>query len=89
MNLKVTDIAYHRNGVSGAGFCVLRFVDWAEDLRRRENYLAIVFEEPGHCAVLSLDRLPVSGIDFGLGNSWRGDIFEPELRKAIKKYEKL
>jgi hypothetical protein len=48
------------------------------------NFIGIVFDEPGSCAVLCLDRLESHGVRFAGGNSWRGDQFEPELRAAIE-----
>ena len=82
MGIKVIEIAYHRNGVNGSGFHVVRF-KWYErgERQNHNNMLAIVFEAADHVAVLDADKLPV--IVFGV-NSWRGDDFEPELRAAIK-----
>jgi hypothetical protein len=78
---KVREIAFHRNGVCGAGFYAVRFTG-AGDVAGRE-FVATVFDTPGHCAVLAIDR-PQDGVAFG-ANSWRGDNFEPELRAAIAK----
>lgn len=71
MKLNIESINYHRNGISGAGFHVVRFVD-----DERPNMLACVFEELDHVAVLDLDDLP---------QHWRGDEYTPDLRKAIEK----
>lgn len=81
MKLTFHQIKYHRNGVSGAPFHVLRFRDEAEG-----EMLGIVFENRYHVAVLNLDRLDVRDIGFG-SNSWRGDKYEPHLRMAIKELE--
>ena len=46
--------------------------------------VAILFEEPHFCAVLGVDKLAGGDIAFG-SNSWRGDHYEHDLRKAIRK----
>jgi hypothetical protein len=79
---KIHEIAFHRNGICGAGFYAVRFTG-GKDVSGRE-FIATVFDEPGHCAVLAVDRLDTDGVAFGV-NSWRGDHFEPELRAAITK----
>ena len=81
MKLTFHQIKYHRNGVSGAPFHVIRFTDPTEG-----DMLGIVFEQGSHVAVLNLDRLDTRDIGFGT-NSWRGDRYEPHLRSAIKQLE--
>lgn len=87
MKLKIIEIASHRNGVAGAGFHVVKFsykTDWEHNgikPKRAETFIAIVFEETGHVAVISIDRLP--DISMAKDNAWRGDLFENDLRKAI------
>ncbi|MGE3777855.1 MAG: hypothetical protein AB7F89_11760, partial [Pirellulaceae bacterium] len=44
--------------------------------------LAILFDEPHHCAVLDIEKLHTGIIAFGQ-NSWRGDKYEPELRQSL------
>lgn len=78
---RVTAIAYHRNGVSGEGFYVVRFQPYVAS-GVEDEMVAVVFDAPGHVAVFDLDKLAHGTIAFG-ENSWRGDDFEPELRKAI------
>jgi hypothetical protein len=80
--MKVKQIEYHRNGVSGNGFFVVKFSDF-EDKQR--NFIGIVFDEPGDCAVFDADLLAEGNITFGQ-NSWRGGRFESRLRKAIEEY---
>ena len=77
MKVDILQYAYHRNGIGGAPFDVVLF-------RALEgtNMLAIVFEEPNHVAVLDVDKLVRGDIAF-LSNSWRGDMFEPYLRRGI------
>jgi hypothetical protein len=77
--IKVSEIAYHRNGISGEGFYAVTFTCPEEG-----DMVATVFPEPGCCAVLKLSLLPV--VTFGI-NSWRGDHFEGEIRKAIRNKE--
>jgi hypothetical protein len=48
MNLKIIDIDYHRNGISGAPFHVVLFDD------HHSRKVAIVFGQDAHCAVLNV-----------------------------------
>ena len=77
--LAITQIARHRNGISGEPFYVVTF-------RCPDNgpMIATVFEAPGHVAVLKLDLLP--DVTFAV-NSWRGDHYEADLRAAIEKHD--
>ena len=79
MNLTIMDFAHHRNGIGGAPFAVILFEEAGAEGSRK---VAILFEQDGHCAVLDVDKLAQGDIAFG-SNSWRGDRFEPSLRKAI------
>ncbi len=80
MNLTIIDIATHRNGISGAPFAVVLFEDRDEEGGRK---VAVLFDAPDHCAVLDVGKLARGDIAFG-SNSWRGDRFEPALRKAVR-----
>ncbi len=51
---------------------------------KNAKWLAILFDEPGQCAVVCLDLMETCGVKFAGGNSWRGDWFESTLRKAIE-----
>lgn len=84
MKLKIIDIAHHRNGVRGAPFEVALFKDRGRDGSLK---VGILFEEPNHCAILDVDKLAVGDIAFG-SNSWRGDDYEPHLRKAIASHDR-
>ena len=81
MKLSVQQIKYHRNGVSGEPFHVIRFRDESEG-----DMLGIVFETKHHVAVFNMERLSLFDIGFGT-NFWRGDHYEPHLRSAIKTLE--
>jgi hypothetical protein len=81
MKLTIDHIDYHRNGICGAPFHVMLFRDADEG-----RMLGIVFDEPYHVAVLNLDKLAQGIITFGI-NAWRGDWYEPGLRRAIAKYQ--
>lgn len=85
MKLDIREISYHRNGVTGNGFHVVQFKHREENAKL--NMLAVVFEEPGSVAVFDRD-LVGTGVTKFFANSWRGDVFEPALRKAITKYSK-
>lgn len=90
----VQEVAFHRNGISGNGFYIVRFTSGIDAFADNEmvntpapqgkenNWLAILFDEPGSCAVICLDLIPTRGVAFAQ-NSWRGDQFEPHLRRAI------
>jgi hypothetical protein len=79
MKLKILDTAHHRNGVAGAGFDVVLF----KVHRERSAKVGILFDDPGYCAVLDVSMLAAGDIAFG-SNSWRGDDFEPTLRRAVE-----
>ena len=66
MRVEIIQIYFHRNGISGAPFHVIRFHDG------ESSKLAIVFDEAHHCAVLDTAKLTAGDIAFG-SNSWRGD----------------
>jgi hypothetical protein len=80
MKLRVIDFAHHRNGICGAPFNVAIFEDQGPEGSRK---VAVLFEEPHHCAVLDVAKLAAGDVAFG-SNSWRGDAFEQSLRKAIR-----
>lgn len=77
MNLRIEQVQRHRNGIGGAPFHVLIFLDPEEG-----RMVGIVFEQEYHIAVLHLEKLASGNITFG-ENSWRGDKYEPYLRQAI------
>ena len=80
--INIIDWDYHRNGISGAPFHVFLFDDVGDENTRK---LGILFEAPHHCAVLDVTKLAQGSIAFGV-NSYRGDVFEPALRNAIKSH---
>jgi hypothetical protein len=86
MEIKIKKIAHHRNGVGGNGFYVVLF-SWKEEGTHKRNMQGIIFNGRGNCAILDVDEMVKCNIDFAMGNSWRGDHFESDLRKAIKEYE--
>lgn len=84
MNLTIKEIAWHRNGISGEGFYAVNFIDHEQkgDGNKDAHFLGIVFDTPGQCAVIQLNQSGEFTIQFG-HNSWRGDHYEDDLRKAI------
>lgn len=76
-------IAYHRNGVFGAGFYAIVF-NW-DDGERVRRMMATVFDAEAHIAVLDIGLLSIGNVTFG-ENSWRGDAFEDDCRKWIADY---
>lgn len=81
VKINVTEIAYHRNGISGNGFHVVSFL--MKEGQGERKMVGILFDEPGSCAVLDADLVGGGVIEFTV-NSWRGDNFEDLLRQAIK-----
>ncbi len=74
-------------GESRGGTTVCTFCDISKPARVEtvvHQMVGLVFDEPGHVAVLDVSLLsdPAVGVAFGK-NSWRGDQYERELRKAI------
>jgi hypothetical protein len=83
MKLSILNIDHHRNGICGAPFHAVVFRDTGEEGSVK---LGIVFDEPGHTAVLDIAKLADCDVEFG-SNSWRGDNFEPYLRAAINNHQ--
>ena len=79
MKLKITDLAHHRNGITGTPFDVVLFEERDPEGSRK---VAILFPQRGHCAVLDVAKLAAGDIAF-LSNSWRGDVYEPDLLNAL------
>jgi hypothetical protein len=80
MTLHFQSIQHHRNGISGAPFHAVLFRD-----PEQGDMLGVVFDEPYHVAVFNLSKLALGNIAFGV-NSWRGDVYEPSLRRAISNW---
>ena len=76
---RIIAVDFHRNGICGAPFHVVVFHDHGEESSRK---VGIVFDSAHHVAVLDIAKLASGDIAFG-SNSWRGDVFELELRAAI------
>ena len=79
MKIKVLSVAHHRNGVHGNSFYVVLF--------KHDHTAKVgkVFDTPGNVAGLDVTMIAQNNIEFG-ENSWRGDEFESELRKAVNAY---
>lgn len=77
--IRILEVAWHRNGCCGESFYAMRFVDQGTSL------LALVFEQPGRIVVI--DPLKAAETVAPGTNSWRGDRYEPALRRAIAKFE--
>jgi len=68
--IQVQQVTYHRNGISGASFHTVEFIDPWDD----QKYVGIVFEEVDHIAVINLADPSMS---------YRGDRFEDVLRATV------
>lgn len=79
---KIKEMAHHRNGVSGESFYIVKFVS-AEG---GDILIGVVFAEGKHVAVFDQSLIGEGEIRFGY-NSFRGDVFEAELRAAIGAHE--
>ena len=87
--IHILETSIHRNGVGGAPFLAIRFLDSEE--KEKSPFIASYF---GHslCAVYSISELHMGNIAFAQGNSWRGDRYEsyflqiPEISKILKEY---
>lgn len=99
--IQIEEIAYHRNGVSGAGFFVVKFIDsdvgkpktrLIDKMNKIEGtqgrMIGIVFDEPYHVAVFDRGLLAQDIIAFGR-NSFRGDYYESVLRKATESFSRI
>ena len=75
MKLKIIDIASHRNGICGAPFDVALFT------YEGKTMVAVIFDQPFHCAVLDIEKLYRGNLR---DNRWRGDAFEAPLRTLLK-----
>ena len=85
--IHVRAIDCHRNGICGAPFHVVIFDEHkSADPEDRGRKVGIVFEQREHCAVLDIAKLAAGDIECG-SNSWRGDQYEPHLRKAVRKHQ--
>jgi hypothetical protein len=89
--LVVEQIAYHRNGMCGAPFHAVTFTHRVPGEAEDRPMIAVVFQAPGHVAVFDRARLGLGFVEFGGidddRNSWRGDRFETDLRRAIAAHE--
>ena len=90
---EIEEIEYHRNGVSGEGFHIVKFISPSDG-----PMVAILFRgehdededkadkekegSNGRCAVFNRDKLKEDDFRF-FYNSWRGDHYEPAMRQAI------
>lgn len=83
-NVKIEEVAYHRNGVGGEPFYVIKFISTEDG--RASNMVGVVYPENGYVSVFDRDLLGQGVIAFGY-NSFRGDHFEGHLRHAIMEHE--
>jgi hypothetical protein len=80
LNLKITSVSYHRNGISGAPFYAILFTE-----KKEGNMVASLFDDT-RCAVYKVSELVKGNIEFAKGNSWRGDCFASALMPLLKKH---
>jgi hypothetical protein len=89
MNIKVTAIDHHRNGVTGTPFYPILF-EWRDGDRLRSMYAVVTDRDDNNglinCFVVDVDMAAAGDIRF-FWNSWRGDHFVDDLRAAIREFE--
>ena len=92
-SIDVAQVAYHRNGISGAGFFTILFTGPGRDDRPTRFVGTLVPEEdeetgkslrPEYYSVLALGDLVNDHAD----RCWRGDHFAGDLWAATKAYQK-
>jgi hypothetical protein len=79
--IEVEEVEYHRNGVGGAPFNVIKFTDPKEGPMLGVVFYKVDCSETA-VAVFNRDKLAEGDISFG-SNSWRGDVYAPMLRVGI------
>jgi hypothetical protein len=77
--IRILEVAYHRNGCQGEPFHAIRFRDG------RQLFLGLVHEQPDRVVVID-PLMAAETVASGI-NSWRGDLYEEALRKAIAQFE--
>jgi hypothetical protein len=88
VKLKVQSVSWHRNGIGGVGFYAVIFTDPEQQgSEEKGNMVASLFDEPGYCAVYNLPLLEKGDVAFG-SNSYRGDVYEEQLRPLVEKWLK-
>lgn len=79
---RVISMDSHRNGISGVPFNVMIF-----ESTDGEKMLGIVFDVNNDrmpsCAVLDINKLNEDDVAFG-SNSFRGDVFYPEIMEHFR-----
>jgi len=84
-NIKIINVDYHRNGISGQPFVSILFTDKVvgEDMMM----IATIFTESRDCAVYSVPLLAEGDNKFG-SNSWRGDEYYNMLKETVDNFLK-
>ena len=75
----ITDVQWHRNGICGLGFHVVRFISDGDNGDPRP-FVAVVFNRAEHYEIAVLDTTDLT-------QCWRGDNFRDEVVAAIDVYE--
>lgn len=74
--IEVVASAVHKNGKGGKPYTVAIFDDPAES----DTKLAVLFDEPGYCAVFSLEDLSNNE---DLSGDWTASRYEEQLRLIL------
>jgi hypothetical protein len=95
--MKLTSLAYHRNGVGGEGFHAIAFTYRENGRTHRmvatvfsydgDKYYGKVHPCTGRVAVLDADLAASGKVGRDDNNTWRGDNFEPQLRQWIAAHQ--
>lgn len=88
MNIEIIEASFHRNGVMGLGFFAVLFdADDLDEPGKRRRMIASLFDAAGACAVYDVSELAKGNVTFARGNSWRGDVYEEQLRPLVKAFQ--
>ncbi len=82
IEVKVEEVDYHRNGIGGEGFHIIKFQSRDDGEGEFQDMIGIVFEEAMTTAVFNRRLLGNGEIRF-MHNSFRGDVFDLHLRRGI------
>ena len=94
--MRIDKIDYHRNGVGGEGFYVVKFHDRSDsetdDKVCRRDLIAVVFvqrDADGYTdAEATIQTCRIAVLEpANVGARWRGDVFAPDIVKAIMRRE--
>jgi hypothetical protein len=92
MKIKVTNVNYQRNGISGEGFFMLNFTASPDD--EKQDFLCVIFpnyDENGNVESEGNPKIAIMNYDenreIDFKGCWRGDHFQDVILEALRGYE--